>query len=193
MTTSVSQMSFDRFAERLVELLIIEGTLPDLRSILAKEGPLNEAEALIYLSCPFHAMSGLGHFKRDGVALGSALVASVAKLGRTLTREIVMQRLGEYGVAVFDAMALSKRRLSISEGGLLNLARSASRHMLNREIQDPALLYSVGSMWHAAFASWRGGAGLKELLDGYMQLRSGDDEWVSAVRRGVHNGRQPAT
>ncbi len=189
----VLQTSIDRFADRVVELLVIEVTLPDLRSILAKEGDLNEAEALMYLVSPFHVMSGLGHFTSAAIPLGSALTASAAKLGCSLTVETVMRRQGEYAVPLLDAEALNKRALFISEQGLFQLARRACRHILDREIQDAALLYEVGSVWQAAFTSWRGGAGLKELFDGYLQLRSGDDEWVSSVRRGIHGGREAAT
>jgi hypothetical protein len=191
-TNSASQMSIEKFAERIVELLVIDHALPSLRSILAEGGAFNEPEALNYSLFPFHVMLGSGHFKSDALPLASALISSAAHFGHPQTSETVTSRFREYGTALFEANAISKGRLSAAKDGPFRLARCACRHILHREIQDIALLYEVGAVWHAEFTAYHGGATLKKLFDEYMQLRFGDDDWVHAIRLAVAEGVREA-
>ena len=179
--------SVAKFAQRVVELLVVEQALPGLRAILAKEGNLDEAEATVYLLFPFHVMAFSGHFKVDAPLLALGLVLAAVDRAQGQTAQAVTDRLGEYGVALFDHQAIGAGRVEVAEDGLFRLARAGCRNILRRELQDPALLYEVGVACSARLTSWEGGASLKDLFDLYMQLESGDEGWVAGIRRAIHS------
>ena len=179
--------SVPKFAERVVQLLVVEHALPLLRTILAREGDLDEAEATVYLLFPLHVMAFSGHFKVDAPLLGLGFVLAAVNRGQGQTTEAVAGRLGEYGTALFDHQATGTGRVEVAEEGIFRLARAGCRNILHREIQDPALLYEVGVTCSAKLISWKGGAVLKDLFDLYMQLQSGDEGWVGGIRRAIHS------
>lgn len=186
-------MSLETYGKLVIEFFLVQQTLPTLIETLRKEQvpetAINESEALIFALFPFHVMAGCGHFGEHGIRLGDALISGAAEYARNtshdITENLIAERLMEYAQVTFDIDQLNKGQFSISENGLLRLARRAYCNITGCETYDFATLYVIWSQYTAVFSAWKGGQILKQQYDNYLKL--GDQEWINVIKNAINS------
>jgi len=182
-------MSIEQYANRVIEILVIKGTLPKFIQRLRNEGTnsekINNSEALIFSVFPFTVMATSSHFMEESDRFRTALLDStvehiikVSSISVIDAKQLIAKRLIEYCDATFEK---DNAFLSVSETGLHDLSRLAFNNITSGEPPGLSILMLIWAHLTATIASYEGGAVLKKHYELYLKI--GDEKWVDTMSK----------
>lgn len=180
-------MSIQQFAHRVIEIFVVRGAggLPALVQLLENcdipSDTINQAEALIYSSFPFHTMSpcSANEQKAFQVALLDATAEQITNLvpmSVVEAKQFAGERILEYMHAMFDK---EKDKFQVAEEGLRRLARLAFKNITGDQPLTLDAELMITGLFAANISADKGGAVLKKQYEFYEQF--GDAEWVATM------------